>query len=68
MMCTRKNELDPVGATNNLRGLAAKIKFIFISISYWNGKCNSKPTNSEFIALIADKLQLQLKSDQVANF
>ena len=24
----RKNELDPVGATNNLRGLAAKIKFI----------------------------------------
>lgn len=24
----QKNELDPVGATNNLRGLAAKIKFI----------------------------------------
>ena len=28
----------------------------------------SKPTNSEFIALIADKLQLQLKSSEVANF
>ncbi len=27
-----------------------------------------KPTNSEFIALIADKLQLQLKSSVVANF
>ena len=27
-----------------------------------------KPTNSEFIALIADKLQLQLKSLQVANY
>ena len=24
----KENELDPVGATNNLRGLAAKIKFI----------------------------------------
>ena len=24
----QKNELDPVGATNNLRGLAAKIKFV----------------------------------------
>ena len=28
----------------------------------------AKPTNSEFIALIADKLQLQLKSSEVANF
>ena len=27
-----------------------------------------KPTNSEFIALIADKLQLQLKSSEVAIF
>ena len=27
-----------------------------------------KPTNSEFIALIADKLQLQLKSSDVVNF
>ena len=26
-VCT-KNELDPVGATNILRGLAAKIKFV----------------------------------------
>jgi len=26
-----------------------------------------KPTNSEFIALIADKLQLQLKSGSVAQ-
>ena len=26
------------------------------------------PTNSKFIALIADKLQLQLKSSKVANF
>jgi hypothetical protein len=29
----QKNELDPVGATNNLRGLAAKIKFINDNIS-----------------------------------
>ena len=27
-----------------------------------------KPTNSEFIALIADKLQLQMKSAGVVNF
>ena len=27
-----------------------------------------KPTNSEFIALIADKLQLQLKASEVANY
>ena len=27
-----------------------------------------KPTNLEFIALFADKLQLQLKSIEVANF
>ena len=27
-----------------------------------------KPTNSEFIALISDKLQLQLKSSEVAIF
>ena len=32
------------------------------------GKYNSKAINSEFIALIADKLQLQLKSSEVANF
>ena len=29
----RKNELDPVGATNNLRGLAAKIKFIEANVA-----------------------------------
>ena len=29
----QKNELDPVGATNNLRGLAAKIKFIEDSVT-----------------------------------
>ena len=28
----------------------------------------NKSTHSEFIALIADKLQLQLKSTQVGNF
>ena len=28
----------------------------------------NKATNSEFIVLIADKLQLQLKSSEVANF
>jgi len=40
MMCTRKNELDPVGATNNLRGLAAKIKFIDGIISQDGGNVN----------------------------
>ena len=33
-----------------------------------DGNTKGKPTNSEFIALIADKLQLQLKSSEVANF
>lgn len=35
---------------------------------YTVSNTKGKPTNSEFIALIADKLQLQLKSAQVANF
>ena len=35
---------------------------------YTVSNTKGKPPNSEFIALIADKLQLQLKSSQVANF
>ena len=38
-------------------------KFFGYTVSNTKGK----PTNSEFIALIADKLQLQLKSNKVAN-
>ena len=40
---------------------------IFI-VSIAHGYRTVKPTNSEFIALIADKLQLQLKSSEVVNF
>jgi len=35
---------------------------------YTVSNTKGKPTNSEFIALIADRLQLQLKSSQAANF
>ena len=35
---------------------------------YTVSNTKGKPMNSEFIALIADKLQLQLKSSEVANF
>ena len=35
---------------------------------YTVNSTKGKPTNSEFIALIADKLQLQLKGQQVGNF
>ena len=35
---------------------------------YTVSNTKGKPTNSEFFALIADKLQLQLKSSEVANF
>ena len=35
---------------------------------YTVSNTKGKPTNSEFIALIADKLSLQLKSDQVATY
>ena len=35
---------------------------------YTVSNTKGKPTNSEFIALIADKLQLQLKSGEAANF
>ena len=35
---------------------------------YTVSNTKGKPTNSEFIALIADKLSLQLKSNEVANF
>ena len=34
---------------------------------YTVSNTKGKPTNSEFIALIADKLQLQMKSNEVAN-
>ncbi len=39
-------------------------KFFGYTVSNTKGK----PTNSEFIALIADKLQLQMRSANVANF
>ena len=39
-------------------------KFFGYTVSNTKGK----PTNSEFIALIADKLQLQMKSSEVATF
>ena len=39
-------------------------KFFGYTVSNTNGK----PTNSEFIALIADKLQLQLKSAEAAQY
>ena len=35
---------------------------------YTVSNTKGKPTNSEFIALIADKLELQLKSSEAANF
>ncbi len=35
---------------------------------YTVSNTKGKPTNSEFIALIADKLQLQLKGQNVAQF
>ena len=35
---------------------------------YTVSNTKGKPTNSEFIALIADKLQLQLKSSKVSNY
>ena len=35
---------------------------------YTVSNTKGKPTNSEFIALIADKLQLQLKNQEVSNF
>ena len=35
---------------------------------YTVSNTKGKPTNSEFIALIADKLQLQLKSSEVVNY
>ena len=41
---------------------------IFFLQIFTGGHTKGKPTNSEFIALIADKLQLQLKSSEVANF
>ena len=40
-------------------------KYIFLRIIY---RIVELQNNSEFIALIADKLQLQLKSSEVANF
>ena len=51
-----------IGETSLLRGL------FFVGTNVTNTNTKGKPTNSEFIALIADKLQLQLKSAQVANF
>ena len=44
----QKNELDPVGATNNLRGLAAKIKFMD-SVARKNGNVNKKFSNRDSV-------------------
>lgn len=38
----RKNEPDPVGASNNLRGLAAKIKFIEDTVAQRRGDVNAR--------------------------
>lgn len=40
----------------------------FVGTNVNDTNTKGKPTNSEFIALIADKLQLQLKSAEVGNF
>ena len=40
----------------------------FVGTTVTDKNTKGKPTNSEFIALIADKLQLQMKSAGVANF
>ena len=45
-------------------GLDTLQRFFGYTVSNTKGK----PTNSEFIALIADKLQLQMKSAEVGNF
>ena len=42
--------------------------FIRLFFGYTVSNTKGKPTNSEFIALITDKLQLQPKSSEVANF
>ena len=49
----RKNELDPVGATNNLRGLAAKIEFIDGTVSQ-----NNNDVNIQFSVSDSDGKQL----------
>ena len=46
--------------------IVAGVYFVGTIVTDTNTK--GKPTNSEFIALIADKLQLQMKGSQVANF
>jgi hypothetical protein len=46
----------------------AVARFFFVGTTVTDTNTKGKPTNSEFIALIADKLQLQLKNSKVANF
>ena len=55
-------ELDEIAAKKEMNAgdLETLQKFFGYTVSNTKGK----PTNSEFIALIADKLQLQLKSAQ----
>ena len=55
------NAIDVAWDRSNLDTLQ---RFFGHTVSNTKGK----PTNSEFIALIADKLSLQLKSSEVANF
>ena len=40
----------------------------FVGTTVTDTNTKGKPTNSEFIALIADKLQLQLKGAEASNF
>ena len=67
-----KQRLNQIAITKGQHGyyrhtaLFFSCHFVGTNIPYTN--THGKPTNSEFIALIADKLQLQMKSAGVANF
>lgn len=59
----RKNELDPVGATNNLRGLAAKIKFIEGTVAQDSRNVNEKFSLAEEVTEEQNQRGLEAKSE-----
>jgi len=63
----RKNELDPVGATNNLRGLAAKIKLIDGIVPQRTGNVNEQFSLSDSTGRELDERQMEWSKDSVVR-
>lgn len=74
----QKNELDPVGATNNLRGLAAKIKFIKNvaqhaknvkkKFSLWDTEEDLNPKEKEIVDSMDERIPITMDMTEAERY